>query len=98
MNASQCLESLSELVQDGRNGTVFNSGNELADQLCKLLRGFPSADGLEALRSKFAKSMTHPVTHRTVARGAESDLHGWCSWEENWDHVLKPLLLTDAAR
>ena len=92
------LFSLSELVKDGQNGMVFSSSSELADQLVQLLQGFPTAHGLAALRSSFDECMAPPVEH---GRSPQSDVDGfqrWCPWEENWNRILKPLLLRGVNR
>lgn len=75
---------LDELVQDGQNGLVFTSADQLANQLMELLSGFPAEKTkLDQLRSHFDASEGPRTSsaHRT-----------WLSWEENWNAVIKPLL------
>ncbi|KAG8982260.1 mannosyltransferase [Tulasnella sp. 427] len=76
---------LDELVQDGQNGRVFKSADELAKQIMDLLSGFPdSTQELNRLRSHF--ETTHgPRTSPPANRE-------WLSWEENWNAVIKPIL------
>ncbi|KAH8120699.1 beta-1,4-mannosyltransferase [Phellopilus nigrolimitatus] len=95
------FKCLPELVKDGQNGLVFHSTDELAEQLARLLRGFPHAPALDALRKSFARSMARSAEHHHHLHGpsgAEGARWQWCSWAENWDRVLKPLVLTDVDR
>ncbi|EMD41242.1 glycosyltransferase family 33 protein [Gelatoporia subvermispora B] len=72
---------LPELVQDGVNGLVFKDATQLAEQLETLLTGHPEASALASLR----ESLVH----------AEED-GSWGSWAQNWDRVVRPLVLRDA--
>ncbi|KAI5120229.1 hypothetical protein M0805_000043 [Coniferiporia weirii] len=102
------FKCLPELVKDGKNGHIFHTADELSVQLTRLLRGFPHAPRLDALRTTFAQNISHNAEHRhrlqpqrTQATGEpelEDNDWGWCSWSENWDRVLKPLVLTDVDR
>lgn len=68
---------ISELVQDGVNGTHFSSSEQLGLQLAEALCGFPDrCHKLEALRS--------------TVRG--SDQGSRATWETEWQQVVKPLI------
>ncbi|KAI0353157.1 mannosyltransferase [Trametes cingulata] len=82
---------LDELVKDGVNGLVFHNAEQLATQLESLLRGFPSAPALSALRASFQRAA--PLSS---ARPGQSDWE-WGTWAENWNHIMRPLLLHDVA-
>ncbi|KAI0668711.1 mannosyltransferase [Trametes maxima] len=82
---------LDELVKDGVNGLVFHNAEQLATQLESLLRGFPSAPALSALRTSFRQVSPLAATN-TNARDWE-----WGTWAENWNHIMRPLLLHDVA-
>ncbi|KAI1785401.1 mannosyltransferase [Ganoderma leucocontextum] len=86
---------LDELVKDGINGLVFHNAEQLAAQLESLLRGFPSPPGLATLRASFERkeSVGSPPKSFT-AGGPEWE---WGTWAENWDRVMRPLLLHDVA-
>ncbi|PAV21780.1 glycosyltransferase family 33 [Pyrrhoderma noxium] len=89
---------LPELVKDGRNGYTFTTGAELSMQLIRLLEGFPDAEGLQTIRSSFETCMSkgHQKAGSIHSHASEDDQEGWCSWEENWNQILKPLILRDA--
>ncbi|CDO74790.1 Glycosyltransferase Family 33 protein [Trametes cinnabarina] len=80
---------LDELVKDGVNGLVFHNAEQLATQLESLLRGFPSAPALAALQASFQQAAHAPA-------GAH-DYWEWGTWAENWNRVMRPLLLHDVA-
>ncbi|KAL7538578.1 hypothetical protein ACHAWF_006136 [Thalassiosira exigua] len=65
---------LGELVKDGVNGKVFESGEELACQLYELLSGYPSNDTLSVLE-------TYRRNIRGMVRWKEN-------WEECARHLL----------
>ena len=44
------LSSLSELIQDGFNGLVFNSDQELAEQIYALVENFPDQTKMHRLK------------------------------------------------
>eukprot|EP00045_Choanoeca_perplexa_P015361 m.191941 g.191941 ORF g.191941 m.191941 type:complete len:105 (+) comp16961_c1_seq5:1106-1420(+) len=48
------FQCLSELVQHGQNGYVFNDSTQLAEQLQELLTGFPSNKKLLQLKAGVA--------------------------------------------
>ncbi|KAJ3758581.1 mannosyltransferase [Lentinula raphanica] len=89
----QCLP---ELVKDGKNGLVFNNSNELAQQFeassyirCSLLlESFPSSERLDALRTSLRRT-----TQRSEEISQNSQIEEWCSWDENWNRHLKPIIL-----
>ncbi|KAF5392610.1 hypothetical protein D9757_002123 [Collybiopsis confluens] len=81
----QCLP---ELVKDGKNGLIFNSSDELAEQIESLLISFPSTQRLDALRSSLISTTRSTDDSQNGAHEWE-----WCSWDENWNRTLKPLLL-----
>ncbi|EJD04443.1 beta-1,4-mannosyltransferase [Fomitiporia mediterranea MF3/22] len=99
---------LSELVKSGQNGHTFRTSSELTNQLADLLLGFPDAQGLANLRASFTRSMTsstgsseyrhHEHHHSHHYQDREEEELGWCSWSENWNCVLKPLVLSDVER
>lgn len=106
------LGSLPELVRDGENGLVFKCAGELAGQLevgCKkinlgtantveqmLLTSFPNTTTLGKLRSSLQLASqcraSHPVRHE------ESIDWEWGTWTDNWNRVVKPLVLADVQR
>ncbi|KAL5518524.1 ALG1 [Sanghuangporus vaninii] len=99
---------LSELVKDRQNGYTFKTADELTSQLADLLRGFPDAPQLARLRESFKQCMssnrhTKHGHRRHRLRGdervqVEEEEEGWCSWAENWNRVVKPLVLRDVER
>ncbi|KAM5542248.1 hypothetical protein V8D89_004121 [Ganoderma adspersum] len=86
---------LDELVKDGVNGLVFHNAEQLAAQLESLLRGFPSAPGLATLRASFERKESTGSRTKSLATGGPE--WEWGTWSENWDHVMRPLLLHDVA-
>ncbi|CEQ42395.1 SPOSA6832_04199, partial [Sporobolomyces salmonicolor] len=74
---------IGELVQDGTNGRTFSTAQDLADRLVSLLRGFPDAvpSDLDVLGAGIKRTKY----------GGDRD-QAWCSWEENWDRVVAPLV------
>jgi len=74
---------LGELIKDGENGLIFSNASELSQQFERLLSGFPNCPDLTEMRS-------HLEPHRPVGVNGESST--WCSWEENWDAVVRPLI------
>ncbi|KAG8969263.1 mannosyltransferase [Tulasnella sp. 425] len=68
---------LDELVQDGQNGLVFKSADQLANQLKDLLSGFPAE----------ATKLDHLRSHFIVSEGFRTSVRTWLSWEENWNDV-----------
>ncbi|KAI0762365.1 mannosyltransferase [Fomes fomentarius] len=84
---------LDELVKDGVNGLVFHNAQQLAAQLESLLRGFPDAPALSALRGSFDTSAPN-ASGRRNRTAVEWE---WGTWAENWNNVMRPLLLHDVA-
>lgn len=76
--------SLPELVKDKVNGLIFSSSDQLASQLESLLTNFPTTPKLDQMRKTLMRRTTG-----VVSKGE------WCSWDENWDLVVRPLVLTD---
>jgi len=86
---------LDELVKDGVNGLVFHTAEQLAEQLETLLTAFPSSDALETLRKSLLGAETSGISScATNSRGVEWE---WGTWAQNWDKVMKPLVLSDVA-
>jgi len=87
---------LSELVKDGENGLVFENAKELAGQLEMLLTSFPNAVALAKLRSSLQLASqsraSQPIRHK---EGTDWE---WGTWTDNWNRVVRPLVLTDVER
>ncbi|OBZ79967.1 Chitobiosyldiphosphodolichol beta-mannosyltransferase, partial [Grifola frondosa] len=81
--------SLDELVKDGLNGLIFKDAAQLAEHLQTLLTAFPAAPALAALRS----SLQHPVQPSSPIPGEAQ--WEWGTWAENWDRIMRPLVLSD---
>ncbi|KAJ4485488.1 mannosyltransferase, partial [Lentinula aciculospora] len=81
------FECLPELVKDGKNGLIFNDSNELAQQLELLLTSFPASERLSALCASL-----HAAT-QSSENGHSSQGEEWCSWDENWNRHLKPIIM-----
>ncbi|KAG2132357.1 glycosyltransferase family 33 protein [Suillus clintonianus] len=92
---------LPELVKDGVNGLVFKNASQLAEHLETLLTSFPSSPALDTLRTSLQRASHAPlnVEHR-VHNHEHQEGAGWewGSWSENWNCVVKPLVLRDAER
>ncbi|EIN13371.1 hypothetical protein PUNSTDRAFT_78889 [Punctularia strigosozonata HHB-11173 SS5] len=90
---------LHELVKDGVNGLLFRDASQLATQLETLLSGFPNPNWtLDALRSSLTDDAAAAAAPQGPPRALEpgSEDWVWSSWSENWDRVVRPLVLTDA--
>ncbi|KIJ60116.1 glycosyltransferase family 33 protein [Hydnomerulius pinastri MD-312] len=87
---------LSELVKDGQNGLVFKNAKQLAGQMEMLLTSFPKSTALDKLRSSLRQASQarapHPVQHE------ESADWEWGTWTDNWNRIMKPLVLRDVER
>ncbi|PFH54693.1 glycosyltransferase family 33 protein [Amanita thiersii Skay4041] len=79
---------LGELVKNGINGLIFKDASQLAKQLEELFLAFPEAAHLESLRTNLSKSKMH------AAEPAHSADWKWNNWDDNWNHVMKPLVVT----
>ncbi|KAG2370324.1 glycosyltransferase family 33 protein [Suillus spraguei] len=89
---------LPELVKDGINGLVFKNASELAKHLETLLTSFPSSPALDSLRTTLQRALLVPldVEHRVYNHEhQEGDNWEWGSWSENWNRVVKPLVVGD---
>lgn len=94
---------LDELVKDGMNGLVFHNAEQLAGQFESLLSSHPNSPSLEALRASLwqATPLT-PSIHSppAFAEGLLQEEDGkqawqWGTWAQNWDRVIRPLVLRD---
>ncbi|KAF0297898.1 Chitobiosyldiphosphodolichol beta-mannosyltransferase [Amphibalanus amphitrite] len=71
------FKCLSELVEHGENGFVFNSASQLAEQLIAWFRGFPHSQQMAALRRRFKQ------------RIGEFRSQGWeANWERHARHLF----------
>lgn len=89
---------LPELVKDGINGLIFKNASELAKHLETLLTSFPSSTTLDSLRTTLQRALQVPldVEHRVHNHEhQEGDNWEWGSWSENWNRVVKPLVVRD---
>jgi len=82
------FKCLHELVEDGKNGFIFNNSDELAQQFESLLAHFPSSQRLDALRMSLLKA-TEKISEGSHTQTQEWE---WCSWDENWSRSLMPLI------
>ncbi|KAG9314728.1 mannosyltransferase, partial [Chiua virens] len=87
---------LPELVRDGENGLVFKDARELAGQLEMLLTSFPNAAALEKLSSSLQSSSQSHISDSV--RHEENSHWEWGTWSDNWNRVVRPLVLTDVER
>lgn len=93
---------LDELVKDGTNGLVFHNAEQLAAQLESLLSSHPNSAQLETLRVSLQHSTPmSPSTHTSSAfaegpqEEEDEESWRWCTWAQNWDRIMRPLLLKD---
>ncbi|KAG1889273.1 glycosyltransferase family 33 protein [Suillus subluteus] len=92
---------LPELVRDGINGLVFRNASQLAEHLETLLTSFPSSSALDSLRTNLQRALQVPLNverHVHNHEHQEGDDWEWGSWSENWNRVVKPLVLRDSER
>ncbi|OAX37279.1 beta-1,4-mannosyltransferase [Rhizopogon vinicolor AM-OR11-026] len=92
---------LPELVKDGINGLIFENAIQLAEHLETLLTSFPSSPKLDSLRKSLQRASQVPLnvelqTH--IHEHQEGVDWEWSSWSDNWNRVVKPLVLQDAER
>ncbi|RDX51446.1 beta-1,4-mannosyltransferase [Lentinus brumalis] len=104
---------LKELVREGVNGYEFLDSKKLADLLLDLLRGFPQARHLSQLRQKLNCSLPGASRDEGqnaddnfdddedddnyYPRKKKPEPWEWSNWEENWNRIMRPLLLHDVA-
>ncbi|KAI0089774.1 glycosyltransferase family 33 protein [Irpex rosettiformis] len=86
---------LDELVKDGVNGLVFNNADQLAAQLESLLTNFPSSPTLSSLRASLQQDKHADAARQGRGDGGQDGEWEWCTWSQNWDRVMKPILLSD---
>ncbi|KAF8973841.1 beta-1,4-mannosyltransferase [Flammula alnicola] len=93
---------LSELVKNGKNGLIFETASQLALQLEDLFLSFPNAEYLRALSLNLASLPRTPSTPSSVhtakqyPRATDDEAAWtWCTWDENWGRVVRPLILSD---
>ncbi|WVW85833.1 hypothetical protein I302_107871 [Kwoniella bestiolae CBS 10118] len=79
------FECIGELVKEGKNGRVFESGEELGEQLIDVLGGFPESERLDVLKGYF----------EGVPVGEEDE---WSTWDQNWDKVVYEGLIDRKSR
>ncbi|KZT58496.1 glycosyltransferase family 33 protein [Calocera cornea HHB12733] len=77
------FDCLDELVKEGENGLIFRNALELAAQLEALLKGFPQARELKKLREG--------LEHQSSAKAKDGER--WNTWGEEWDRVVKPIVI-----
>lgn len=91
--------SVAELVQDGVNGRTFRSAQDLADQL--VVRADSSRDSfsrpadlsrMQTLLRAFPDRSTELHRLREGILRAKYGGDEWCTWDENWEKVVVPLL------
>ncbi|KAH7908258.1 glycosyltransferase family 33 protein [Hygrophoropsis aurantiaca] len=90
---------LNELVKDGQNGLIFKNAKQLADQMEQLLASFPHSAALAELRMSLiqkANPADEPLVN--IHSHEESQDWEWSTWTQNWNRVVKPLVLRDADR
>ncbi|KAF9478702.1 beta-1,4-mannosyltransferase [Pholiota conissans] len=93
---------LNELVKNGKNGLIFETDSQLALQLEELFLSFPNAPYLQSMANNLASlpkppptPPPHRVKQQSPAHSDDEDM--WCSWEENWARVMRPLILKDVS-
>ncbi|KAH7921252.1 glycosyltransferase family 33 protein [Leucogyrophana mollusca] len=90
---------LHELVKDGQNGLIFKNAKQLAEQMERLLTSFPNSAALAELRMSLlhkANPMEGPLVD--LSNHEEGEDWEWNTWTQNWNRVVKPLVLRDADR
>jgi len=91
---------LNELVKDGRNGLIFKNASQLAEQFEELLTAFPSSSKLSSLAASLESishrpdTPLHPHTSKQYSDLTE-EVWTWRTWEDNWNSVVRPLILSD---
>ncbi|WRT68208.1 uncharacterized protein IL334_005183 [Kwoniella shivajii] len=88
---------IGELVKDGKNGMVFEDGEEMGKQLINVMDGFPSSNKLDDLKKYFDKPQSsYPDATKSGKPGNPED--EWSTWDENWDKVVYDGLLNTSRR
>jgi beta-1,4-mannosyltransferase len=59
-----------------------------------LLAGFPNSPSLRKLASSLERAPATPNPHVSTNHGSQEP-QMWCTWEENWGRVMRPLILHD---
>ncbi|KAF5355663.1 hypothetical protein D9756_003970 [Leucocoprinus leucothites] len=91
------FDCLDELVKDKVNGLVFSNAAQLAEQIEELLASFPDSPKLKSLASSLetpSKSRLHSHSVK-AAVGDASDQWVWTDWGDNWNRVMRGLILSD---
>ena len=69
--------------------------NSHDDSIVKtLLAGFPDSPSLRKLASSLERAPATPNPHVSTNHGSQES-QMWCTWEENWGRVMRPLILHD---
>ncbi|KAH6917156.1 beta-1,4-mannosyltransferase [Coprinopsis sp. MPI-PUGE-AT-0042] len=93
------FECLPELVKHGKNGLIFTNASELAEQLENLFFGFPKAQKLSSLTESLASAAQRPSTpgniHMSRLHTPPNEDATWSTWEDNWNQIMRPLILSD---
>ncbi|KIL70603.1 glycosyltransferase family 33 protein [Amanita muscaria Koide BX008] len=87
---------IGELVRNGINGLTFKNAAQLAEQLETLLLSFPDSAPLQDLRSHLSSSHAKSRASKDERSDAGKSVDAqweWTSWDENWNRVMKPLVL-----
>ncbi|RXK38118.1 hypothetical protein M231_04579 [Tremella mesenterica] len=93
---SRDFACVGELVKDGQNGRVFDTGEELGGLLVDILSGFPNSTKLNQLRTYFTQQ-SRPSSRRATPEVDASE-EVWSTWEQNWDRVMLRSVLGDRGR
>ncbi|KAG6897368.1 hypothetical protein C0992_002137 [Termitomyces sp. T32_za158] len=89
---------LHELVKDGLNGRVFKTSSQLAEQLENLLTGFPETPRLNDLRASLLRTSKRRSTPSHAQRQSldiDDQEWRWGTWDENWNLLVKPLIISN---
>lgn len=93
------FKCLDELVKDGKNGVVFSDAMGLTEKLEDLFVDFPKSTKLSALSAALSITASRAATpsnlHGTRRLHGRAEDWAWSSWEENWNGVVRPLILSD---
>ncbi|KAK8854941.1 hypothetical protein IAR55_003680 [Kwoniella newhampshirensis] len=92
------FECIAELVQEDKNGLIFETGEEMGYQLVDVLTSFPASQKLDKLRSYFDPASPHMPRRRATMIGGNEELDEWNTWEDNWDRVVYEGILSPIKR